>query len=257
VYEIPHWTLGSSVRIAQSASGVPVTTHPDDNLVRGNTFPWPAPELLQKFCASSRFRGATPEDDDAARSGLGLYCDLQSLNSEDAVTWSVFGILAYLPDLERSRIAGRLFSRIGLAPPARNVACWLWRRLPHPEKPESNNGPELDFAFLTDSAFILGEAKWNSPIGVGQGIKKDRTQLDLRLEYCQHLGRRALPGIKQFVILGVGRLPGLLPDPVPPVDGITVQNLVWEEVVECFESPLRDELSKYLQWRQKYGQQAS
>ena len=30
-------------------------------------------------------------------SGLGFYCDLQSLHSEEAITWSVFGTAARAP----------------------------------------------------------------------------------------------------------------------------------------------------------------
>jgi hypothetical protein len=219
MYEIQHWMLKRSVPIAQSASGVSVVTHPDDNLVRGTVSPWPPPELLQKFCASLKFRGATPEDDSAARSGLGFYCDLQSLNSEDAITWSIFGILAYLPDPERTRAIGRLFSLIDLGSPTGSIACWLWRRLPHPEKPESNNGPELDFGFLTDTVFVLGEAKWNSP-------------------------------------LGVGRAAGLLSDPRQSVAGVVVRNLTWRDVVNCFDGDIRREIFNYLDWREKHSRQA-
>jgi hypothetical protein len=96
-----HWDKGRSIFLAGSASGIWVTAHPLENLVRPARGPWPTPELLQKFNARGRFRGKTPEDDAAARSGLGYFCDLQSLNSEDALTWSVFGPLIYSSPVKR------------------------------------------------------------------------------------------------------------------------------------------------------------
>ena len=49
---------------------------------------WPTPEITQKFYASrqqSAFRG---DDLGAVVEHLGYYCDLQSLHSEDAITWN-------------------------------------------------------------------------------------------------------------------------------------------------------------------------
>ena len=76
----------------------------------------------------------------AARQTLGHYSDLQSLNSEDAVTWSVIGPLAYRTDWKQ-HFADRLLGLLGL-PKSKSVAIWLWRRIPHPEKPASTGGPK-------------------------------------------------------------------------------------------------------------------
>lgn len=251
--EIPHWRLPKKIRIAKSTSGVLVTTHPEENLVRSKTEPWPTPELLQKYSASNRFRGATQEDDSAARSGLGHYCDLQSLNSEDAVTWSVFGTMAYLPESERFGTIHRFFSRLGLTLTNGPVFTWLWRRLPHPEKPESMGGPEIDFGFLSAENLVLGEAKWNSLLGIGQGINKDRSQLDLRLMYCSELANRALPTVQHFMIVGVSRTPDLFSLSEKTKNNIRVCNLTWSEVVDCFEGSIQEELHQYLSWRETYG----
>ncbi len=105
---------GTTIRLAESSSGVLVTSHAGANLVRGSTRPWPTPEILQKSTASLRFRGATEEDDKLARSELGYYCDLQSLNSEDAITWSVLGTACYLPARDRQAVASAILRKMGL-----------------------------------------------------------------------------------------------------------------------------------------------
>jgi hypothetical protein len=66
---------------------------------------------------------------------LGFYSDLQSLESEDAITWSVFGPVAYAPPHLRSSFAAGLLKLIGVpSGPVSMANVWLWRRLPHPER---------------------------------------------------------------------------------------------------------------------------
>ncbi|MEX5215384.1 MAG: hypothetical protein NW703_14615 [Nitrospiraceae bacterium] len=249
---VEHWNEDRSLLLAESKSGIRVTRHPLENLVRHVAGPWPPPEILQKLYASTRFSGRTAEDDEGARSGLGYYCDLQSMNSEDAVTWSFFGTLAYMSPSDRNHVCARLFVEMGLALPGGDVTVWLWRRIPHPEKPESSGGPEIDFGFLSPDTIILGEGKWNSSLGTGQGVNKDRSQLDLRLAYCDRLVPRLLPGIGQRIVLGIGRTNTLLPSLTTAL-GTRVHNLSWSTIVACFEPPLADELRRYLKWRDRYA----
>ena len=247
--DIRHWNAQDTLRVARSKSGVLVTAHPRDNLVLCGTAPASAPEILQKCSKSLRFGGATTEDSTAATSGLGFYCDLQSLNSEDAITWSVFGNLAYLPALERRTIWNNILDLLHEAPLESDPTCWLWRRLPHPEKEESNGGPEIDFGCMAERTLILGEAKWNSPLGTGQGVNKDRSQLDLRRAYLERLAPRAFPEAKRRIVLGVGRRADLFCD----TPGPGIHCLTWEQVVECFDDPLRDELHRYLAWKNEFA----
>lgn len=251
--EIPHWTDGKTIRVAESKSGVLVTVHPDDNLV-ASVKPWPTPELLQKCYASSRFVGKTLEDAEAAESGLGHYCDLQSLNSEDAVTWSFFGNLAYAPDTERLGVFNRILESIGCETVGDAPNCWLWRRISHPEKPESSGGPEIDFAFLSESTLLLGEAKWNSGLGQGQGVDGNRSQLYLRAKYCDGQAAKALPSVRNFVILGVGRSGAVFDgSDATLTTGASVNQLSWEQVRECFSGRTAAELNNYLAWKVQYS----
>src|SRR5512137_2876272 len=142
--EIEHWSGTGTVTVAESAGGTLATIDPLANLVRGGVSPWPAPELLQKLYASERWVGKTDVDDGSARASLGHYCDLQSLNSEDAITWSFLGPVIYGSRADRLQFVAALLGRLGLSAPT-NATVWLWRRIPHPEKPASNGGPELDF----------------------------------------------------------------------------------------------------------------
>jgi hypothetical protein len=247
--EVPHWHLPKTIRIAQSAGGVPVTIHPDDNLVHNFVTPWPPPELLRKMIASGKFRGATPEDDIAARSGLGYYCDLQSLNSEDALTWSVFGSLAYLPQAEKVVVTKKLFSQLGIEHDPGDISIWLWHRIPHPENSESSRGPEIDFGILDENNLILGEAKWNSSIGTGQGVNKNRSQLDFRLMFCNDFARCAFPNVRNFMVVGLARTQDLFDIDQQSNNQVSIINLTWETVIDCFEGALREELQQYLAWR--------
>jgi hypothetical protein len=103
---------------------------------------------------------------------------------------------------------------------------------------------------------ILGEAKWNSPLGTGQGLDKDRSQLDLRLAYCDQLAARALPDIRQRVVLGVGRTSALLSS-TTTASGADVRNLSWATVAACFEPPLAEELERHLKWRHCHSSPAA
>ena len=248
--DIEHWNRTQSLRVAESAGGVLATLDPLANVVRAGTRPWPPPELVQKLYASDRWRGKTDEDDRVVRDCLGHYCDLQSLNSEDAITWSFFGPLIYGPNAWREQFASHLFQALGLSTSSL-VALWLWRRIPHPEKPASTGGPEIDFGIHCERALVLGEAKWNSQIGSGQGVAGNRTQLDLRVAYCTGLGLKALPSIERWVVLGVGRATDVLDREL--TTEAMVRNLSWMDLVAFMPSELRAELSQYVAWKEKYS----
>lgn len=147
---------------------------------------------------------------------------------------------------------GRLFELIGLPCPTSPVATWLWRRLPHPEKLASTGGPEVDFGFLSADTLVLGEAKWNSPLGAAQGINKDRTQLDLRLACCSGLGPKALPEVRRWVILGIARRPDLM-TPSGAGTGTMVTGLRWHDLPAIFPPSIRAELEEHLAWKDEFS----
>jgi hypothetical protein len=111
---ITNWTGAGSLPVAESAGGVLATLVPWDNLIRGVVEPWPPPELTQKLYASDKWRGCSSADDASVRTQLGYYCDLQSLNSEEAVTWSFFGSLVYSTFELRSAVAWAILAKCGI-----------------------------------------------------------------------------------------------------------------------------------------------
>ena len=250
---VEHWQAGKKLTLAESKSGVRVTRHPLDNIVQTISTRLTPPELLQKFYADS-FCGRTPADDQFARDGLGYYCNLQSLNSEDSLTWSIFGTLAHMSPEARHPICTELFKQLELPLPSENVLVWLWRRIPHPEKLESIGGPEIDFGLMTPETLILGEAKWNSPLGTCQGVNKDRSQLDLRLAYCEQLAPQTLPSVRHRVILGVGRSNDILPATVQSRSA-QVRSLTWNQIASLFPAPLAAEFERYLEWRRRHARE--
>ena len=82
------------IGLAISKGGVLAASHPFDNLISTGISPWPTPEILQKLYESRQARAFKGEQQVNAIKGLGYYSDLQSLHSEDAITWSVFGTVA-------------------------------------------------------------------------------------------------------------------------------------------------------------------
>src|SRR4051794_27427343 len=111
--------------------------------MRSGIDPWPPAPIVQKLHQSrhgSRFR---QEIRAQAAERLGFYCDLQSLHSEDSVTWSFFGTLAWAGPERAAQFLNWLWGRLGL-PWTENRRCEidLWRRIIHPET-KGMGGPEL------------------------------------------------------------------------------------------------------------------
>lgn len=79
---------GKEIQIAHSKGGVIVVSNPLDNLISTGINPWPTSEILQKLYQSRQVRAFEGKQLESAKKGLRYYCDLQSLHSEDAITWS-------------------------------------------------------------------------------------------------------------------------------------------------------------------------
>jgi hypothetical protein len=207
---IANWK-GEPTQVVASKGGVLAALSPFDNLIRGGVEPWPPPEIVQKLFKSDHGKDFSGEARQVLERELGHYCDLQSLHSEDALTWSVFGTLAYSPPEVRKAFAQSLLGKLGLSSgPVARASIWLWRRLPHPET-GGLGGPEVDFGIQTEAAVILGEAKWRSGVARAQGKARNKNQIELRQMFCQKLAQRVFPGAR-FVVLAINHRGGLLRD---------------------------------------------
>ena len=251
---IPDWQ-GAEIHVARSRGGVLAVQDPWENVVRTGISPWPTPELIQKIYQSRQHRAFSGEDHAIASNTLGFYSDLQSLHSEDAITWSVFGPIIYSTSSIRRQYVSDFLHLIGLrVDPFNDVALWLWRRLPHPHTLVSGD-PEIDFGIQTESLFLLGECKWLSGVGKYQGVGKDKTQLELRQEFCEKYGHYILPECRDFLVLSISLDGGLLNETTATVDEVSLhtRDTTWQSLIELNSHPLKDELQNYLNWKLRHS----
>ena len=236
---------GKTVAYIESIGKVKVLLNPLNNLVQTGIFPWPAPEIIQKLSESTHKSSFTQSH---LSSLTGHYCDLQSLNSEDAITWSVFGTLMYHPKENQKAFVSHLLEMAGVREAVcENTHVWLWRRVPHPDTAGSG-GPELDFGILTDNTLVFGESKWNSGIAKNQGKKGDKNQIQLRVEFLKKYARKLYPHIQNRRVLLITREQddGFN---TKSDDGLAVNNLVWKDVCNIGSHPLSDEVGRYYEWK--------
>lgn len=244
--------LDQPIQIATSVGGVRATGTPWDGVVRGDVVPWPPPELVQKAYASRQVRAFRDVELSRATASLGCYCDLQSIHSEDALTWSLFGPLANATDVVRAQYASQLIGHcLGESVPATSAHIWLWRRIPHPDTLVPG-GPEIDFGLHTCSTLVLGEAKWRSGVGKAQGAGGQKDQLQLRVEFCEKYGSQLYPGVDRFVVLFVSQMRGSLSDAQLSLgsERVRVVDATWAELGALSANPWRTEFADQLAWRQ-------
>jgi hypothetical protein len=236
------------VASAQSKRGVQVVAHPLDNLISTGCSPWPTSEIVQKLYQSRQVCAFDEEQRNRCTSGLGYYCDLQSLHSEDAITWSVFGTFVRSDQRLREAWIADFLKLLRLpvevSPIGANIS--LWRRLPHPDT-LAPGGPEIDFSIITENAVILGEAKWKSGVGTAQGKMKDKDQIQLRGEFLEKYGHKIFPQCKYPVVMGLSLLDKAFENTVP--DSIMFKTALWKDVCNLRAHPLCDELGRYFIWK--------
>ena len=87
---VESWQSGINLTLAESRGGVRVTSHPLENMVQ-----YAKLTIAYSGVASEIFMPATfskvaiRKMTGTHETVFGYYCDLQSLNSEDAVTWEL------------------------------------------------------------------------------------------------------------------------------------------------------------------------
>ncbi len=239
---------------AHSKGGVCVAAHPFDNLIRTGCDPWPAPEVVQKLYQSRQVHAFDDNQRAICESGLGYYCDLQSLHSEDAITWSVFGTAARAQrDILKSWLTD-LFRLLNLpSASADHAEVILWRRIPHPDT-LSVGGPEIDFGIITRNAVVLDEAKWRSGVGRSQGKQKDKDQIQLRGEFLKNYSQRLFPAASVRAVVGLSLFSDAFANPVPP--GIRFLQTTWERVCSLPSHPCAAEVQRYFRWKKAHTKNA-
>lgn len=240
----------TEIACAHSKGGVIVTAHPFDNLIRSGCSPWPPPEIVQKLYKSRQIRAFTGEDERTCTSGVGFYCDLQSIHSEDAITWSVFGTAARASKSGLKMWLADLFKLLELpAVQTDDPEVFLWRRVPHPDTLVPGS-PEIDVGISTTNALILCEAKWQSGVGTAQGKMKDKDQIQLRGEFLKKYGSRLFPNHIEFIVLGISLFANGFQDTTP--EGITFRSTTWERICSMASHPHAEELGRYFEWKKEH-----
>ena len=163
------------------------------NEVGSRTEPWPPASIVQKLYQSRAARSFDGEDLDIVTKHLGYYCDLQSVHSEDVITYNFFGITGD----RLVEVVNWLSQRLGLH--GRDTDCEVscWRRIPHPDTLVSGC-PESDALLVGDKTVVMVEAKWKSSEGKGQGKSGKKTQLRHRNRWCWWVARTVSTGISVF-----------------------------------------------------------
>ncbi len=185
---------GKKIAIARSKQDRIAVLNYKDNLIITEHSIWPHPNILKKLHKSNHEKDF---ENSAIKQELGFYCDLQSLTSEDAITWSVFGILSYFTKAEQIRFVNSLLSKIGIGAEIKDCLISLWTKIAHPDT-AGLGGPELDFLIIGDKVVLFGESKWKSEISQNQGKDKNKDQLQLRVEFLQKYGKKIFPNMNSL-----------------------------------------------------------
>lgn len=238
------------VEIIKSKGGVIALANPYDNLISTGVTPWPPSEIVQKLYQSRQVRAFAEDQKETLKRFHGYYSDLQSIHSEDAITWSVFGTISHSQHEIQNKFVSEFFQSIDIELELINHSeIYLWRRIPHPDTLVSG-GPEIDFGILTEDTLLLGEAKWKSSVSVAQGKNKDKDQIQLRIEFLQKYAPKLYPAVKRFVVLGVGLMNDVINNYVDK--NVICIGTTWDHICSLKSHPNHNELLKYLAWKKEY-----
>lgn len=231
IVSLENWN-GEVIAGAYSRGGVLSVAKVQNNLIQGTK--WPPAAIVQKLYRSKHSSAFGFDELALLESELGYYCDLQSLHSEDAITWSFFGTLDEADPPVRIDFLNWLNHRLEAEEIDSTCDLTLWRRVPHPDTLVPG-GPEIDVLLVGDQTVTALEVKWRSREGLGQGKDRDKGQMQLRREFFERLGARIYPG-KNCRVLGVAW---------EPEKGW----LTWDELRGWDGHPGGTEFRSYLDWK--------
>ena len=217
--------------------------------------------IRRKACdPSGQIRAFDIADQKALKARYGRYSNLQSINSEDTVTWSIFGCASPEPWL------GTLFETVfGVAERPTNWTLDFWQRTPHPDTGSSNHGPEHDIIFQSPDWRYAGEAKWTRDIDGAQGRSRTISQLEMRA----HWASSGIPSDQWGVIVIAPQSKLYKPArsaesvfrryftpskdkyiPTLQADAISARAITWEQILEIVTGRTGfEEVAAYLKWR--------
>jgi hypothetical protein len=134
-----------------------------NNVIIPDFVEWPPTELLCKLYKSEHIKDYDEKYHPDLVNELGYYCDLESIKSEDTVTWSLFGYISKMDKEIQNNFYNELLEKLNFDKDI-IMSIELWKTLPHPQT-FSPKGPEIDVFMLGEKYYILVECKWTSGIG--------------------------------------------------------------------------------------------
>lgn len=196
----------------------------------------PPIEVVSKVVKSNHIKDFSDENKIKLEEKYGYYSDLQSINSEDAITWSYFGYISKFNDDIRLDFFNEFLSLIGCE---KDSYCEikLWQRLPHPETFVSG-GPEVDVILIGKKKFIIIECKFNSSIGKNQGVSKNLDQMEIRNKWIDEIGKKLYPQ-HSINLVFVGK-----------EKKANYQSITWTDLANFENIPHQNEFKKYLASKQ-------
>ncbi len=220
--------------------------------------PWPEALLSQvRGYVAPRHHFADDDAEALAAHLDGRISKFQSINSEDAVTYSWFGTLAAESTETRRAAVQWLYDRAEIPVTANNPSIDQWVRIFHPNAPGSPSGPELD-ARIDDpgAALVFIEAKWNAAVGTGRGKATHVPDDQIVLRRDSLRDDPGLKGDRVFAVLGVSEHRPDQQEPDGDLHPVTVAWLTWDELANCPEHPLADEFGRYIVWKREHSSQS-
>ncbi len=255
---IENWN-GEPTKVLRSKGNKLAVIDYMDNLIIPSKSIWPHFDILKKIYKSNHEKDF---DNSEIKRELGFYCDLQSLRSEDAITWSVFGTLNYFSKEKKIKFIRSLFKHLNLEYEVSDCLISLWTKILHPDT-KKLGGPELDFLIISDNIVLLGESKWRSKISEKQGKNKDKDQIRLRLDFKKEHAEKIFKGKDCCVFLivkdelTVDKFREIYKTEIYDNDKKNKKKCLvirsWETICRELEHPLRDEIIRYYEWKKRNG----
>jgi hypothetical protein len=203
-FEIANWN-GRTVQAAQSRGNVVALVDFSENLMQVDDLPWPPPAIVQKLFRSLHETAFLEEARLLLTRKLGFYTNLQSLHSEDAITWSFFGPLIAAPVQVRTDFLNWLLRYVGLRADEKSCAIEIWRRIPRPDT-RGMGGPEIDFLIQGSNTILVGEAKWPR----GKARAKGSEEINRRCSCAVNSAATSLAQYSEILNLSCLRFSGSL-----------------------------------------------
>ena len=252
ISEISDWNEKAIEACYNLESGLFATLHPNQNIVCKAQNAGQSSELKRKFTQ----RGKDPNfSKEACLSNtnwsLGYYCDLQSIESAQAIAWSTFGLVSDSTSLIKYNWMLDFFKCLDLAgASADDAQFFFWRKLPSATKP-SNLCPECDVMIATQNTLTVILCYWNNIQTESNAnlIKEQIKKIDAFLFDEQKFNSTTE---RTFNILLVDQSTDIQKEDLQADLNYNFSTTTWNTLCGFKSHPLCEEIQRYYQWKCKH-----